>query len=197
MRGHRESGFTLPEITTTLVIIATMLLCAMPAFNTMRRRSAVRSAAAQLRAVFHLVRSRALARSSNSAVKFVQHGSVWKYAVYDDGDRDGVRNDDIKSGVDRVVTGPQTLWQQPHLVSIALPDFAIKDPDGDVMAPFDSPVQFNKSTICSFSHLGEATPGTIYMTDRSGEVYAVRVYGATAKIRVVRYDRGTTKWVGR
>jgi hypothetical protein len=43
--------------------------------------------------------------------------------------------------------------------------------------------------------LGESTPGTIYITDRGLDLYAVRVYGATAKIRVLRYVPATKKWV--
>jgi type II secretory pathway pseudopilin PulG len=193
----RPRGFTLGELAAALAVAGLILLCAVPAFAALRRRAAVRSAAAELRAVFHLVRSRALARASNSGVKFTRAGPVWQYAIYDDGDGDGVRNDDIKSGVDRRVAPARCLWQQPQIVAIALPPFAIKDPDGDAMAPDDSPVQFNQSAICSFSRLGQATPGTIYMTDSAGEVYAVRVYGATAKMRVLRYERGTGKWVSK
>ena len=197
MPRHGRRGFTLAETATALAIAGFVLLCAIPAFGTMRRRAAVRAAAAELRGVFHLVRSRALARAGNSGVKFIQDGAVWQYAVYDDGDGDGVRNDDISRGVDRRVLTARCLWQQPQVVSIALPDYSIKDPDGDAVAPGASPVQFNRSTICSFSRLGQATPGTIYLTDRAGELYAVRVYGATAKIRVLRYEPGRGKWVAR
>lgn len=194
---RKQHGFTLSEVMVCVAIVGCIALCAFPALSAINRRAAVRSAAGELRAIFHLVRSRALARATNSGVKFSRTGDLWQYAVYDDGDGDGIRNDDIKSGVDRLFIAPRCVWQQPRTVAIALPDFAIKDPDGDAMAPDASPVQFGTSTICSFSERGKATAGTIYMTDRDGEIYAVRVYGPTAKIRVLRYDRGKTKWVSR
>jgi hypothetical protein len=56
-------------------------------------------------------------------------------------------------------------------------------------------VQFGRSTICSFSPLGESSSGTIYLTARGRDLWAVRVYGATAKIRILRYVRSTGKWV--
>jgi prepilin-type N-terminal cleavage/methylation domain-containing protein len=193
----KQHGYSLLELLTSIAIIGLVAAVAVPSFLSLRRRAAVRSAAAEIRSVFHQVRSRAIARHGNAGVKFTRVGSEWEFAIYDDGDGDGVRSDDIRRRVDREVTRPRFLWQQPQLVSVSLPAFAIVDPDGDVVPPGSSPVQFNRSTICSFSPLGQATPGTIYLTDSAGEVYAVRVYGATAKLRVLRYLAASERWESR
>lgn len=193
----RQRGYTLLELLAVIAIIGLLAAVAMPSFMSLRRRAAVRSAAAEIRAVFHQVRSRAIARHGHAGVKFTRVGPEWEFAIYDDGDGDGVRSDDIRRRVDREVTKPRFLWQQPQLVSVSLPAFAIVDPDGDVVPPGSSAVQFNRSTICSFSPLGQATPGTIYLTDSAGEVYAVRVYGATAKLRVLRYRPQSETWEAR
>lgn len=197
MSARRQSGFTLIELLTTISIFGLIAACALPAFVSMRRRAAVREAAAEIRAVMQLVRSRAITRRCNSAVKFTQFRAEWQYALYDDGDGDGVRNDDIARSIDRRVAPPRFLWQQPQLVSIALPSYPLLDPDGDPIAADASAVQFNRSTLCSFSPLGQATSGTIYLVDSAGESYAVRVYGATAKVRVLRYNRGRRAWESR
>jgi hypothetical protein len=135
---------------------------------------------------------RAIANSVNTGVKFVLQDGVWHFATYEDGDGDGVRNDDIKSGKDKLVAKPRIVFSQSQIVTIGLPGYSLKDPDGDVVK---SSVTFNQSTICSFTPLGSATPGSIYITDLDGDVWCVRVYGPTAKIRALRYDRAKKRWV--
>ncbi|HEX6159238.1 MAG TPA: GspH/FimT family protein, partial [Thermoanaerobaculia bacterium] len=170
------------------------VLVAVPAFGSLRRRSAVRVASYELRSVFHEARSRAIARHANVGVRFINVEGTWMLAIFDDGDGDGVKSDDILRGVDPVWSLPRHVLPESNLAQIGLLDETIKDPDGDKLPPTKSPVQFGRTQICSFSPMGESTPGTIYLTDRAGELYAVRVYGATAKMRIVRYDAARRKW---
>lgn len=190
----RASGFSLIELMTVVAIVGLVVVVTIPAFGKMRRRAALLAATAELRSVFHLTRSRAIARNVNCGLKFTRVHGQWRFAVYEDGDRDGVRNDDIRKGTDRMVSGPRTVFRDSGIIDIGLLDIPIRDPDGDPLGPNKSPVAFNRSAICSFSPYGESTPGTIYLTDGGRDLWAVRVYGATAKMRVLRYDRGTRKW---
>ena len=192
----KRNGYSLAELLIVVAIIGFFALSSIPAFNGLRRRSAIRAAAASMRTIFHLARSRAIARGQNSGLKFTQVGSEWQYAIYDDGDGDGVRSDDIARGVDKIGRPSQPVFPgTKRLVTIGLLRTAIKDPDGDALLPTASPVQFNRSTICSFSPLGQSTPGTVYLTTATNDLWAVRVYGASAKIRSLRYDSGVKKWV--
>jgi type II secretion system protein H len=192
-----QDGFTLLELLTVIAILGMVAATAVPSWMTLRRRAAVRSAAAEIRMVFHATRARAIARSDHAGLRFTRNGSQWQFAVYDDGDADGVRNDDIAARIDRCVIPPQHLFQQPQLVSIGLLPNEIRDPDGDRLRPTDAPIQFGRSAICSFSPMGSSTSGTIYLTDDGGSLYAVRVYGATAKIRLLRYDAALRRWESR
>lgn len=195
MRRHSERGFTLIEMLTTVAILGMIAAVAFPSMMTIQRRAAVRNAASELRAIFFAARMRAIARSHNCGVKFLKNVDGWSYALYDDGDGDGVRNDDITSGVDVCAqSARRVLASTEKRAFIGLPPYALKDPDGDPLPPTKSPVSFNNSTICSFSAMGEATPGTIYITDSIEDVYAVRVFGASGRIRVMRWNRGKAKW---
>jgi len=126
----RDKGFSLLEVLAVVTIIAIIALCAAPSFGSYRRRASVVSQANELREIFRAVRSRAIARSSHAGVKFVRSGDQWTYALYDDGDGDGIRTDDINSGVDPRYAGPNVLTQF-HLAAIALLPYPIRDPDGD------------------------------------------------------------------
>lgn len=192
---RRQTGFSLIELVAVVSIVAIIVLISIPAFGSMRRQMAVRAASAELRTIFHLARSRAIARGRNCGLKFLQVDGEWKFALYDDGDGDGVRNDDINRGVDKMARPPRSVFPQSRIVTIGLLDIPIRDPDGDRMRIDASPVAFNRSAICSFSPVGEATPGTIYITDQGRNLWAVRVLGATARVRMLRYDGGAQRWL--
>ena len=189
--SKRNRGYTLIEILMVVAIIGLIVGITVPNFQKIQRRLALQAAAGEMRSAFQLVRMRAIARGANTGLKFLLIGGAWHFAMYEDGDRDGVRNDDINKGIDKMVARPRIVFSQSQLVTIGLPDYAFKDPDGDTVK---SAVTFNQSLLASFSPMGEATPGTIYITDRDGDLWCVRVYGASAKIRTLRYDRGKKRW---
>ncbi|MFP5246764.1 MAG: Tfp pilus assembly protein FimT/FimU, partial [Thermoanaerobaculia bacterium] len=164
--SRRTRGFTVLELCTLMAIIGLTILVVLPWFSSMRRRSALRAAASQMRTIFHLNRSRAVARGMNTGMKFVELAGEWHFAVYEDGDGDGVRNDDIKKGIDRMLAAPRLVFPESRAVTVGLLAESIKDPDGDPLPPTKSPIAFGTSTICSFTPAGESTPGTIYLTDR-------------------------------
>jgi hypothetical protein len=58
----------------------------------------------------------------------------------------------------------------------------------------DDPIRFNASDICSFSPIGECTPGSIYLWDGRDRMAVVRVYGRSGKLRTLYYRRGERNW---
>lgn len=193
-RRNQQQGYSLVEMLVVVAIIGAFVLVSLPAFGSIQRRFALRAATAELRSIFHFARMRAIARGRHSGLKFIRVGNEWSFALYDDGDGDGLRNDDIARNIDKLVSPPRVILPESRAINIGVLSTTIKDPDGDDLTPSDSPVQFGRSLLCSFSPLGESTPGTIYITDRGRDLWAVRVYGATAKIRVTRYTHATRKW---
>lgn len=193
--SKRNSGHSLSELLIALALVGLLAGVGVPRFDAYRRRSAVIAAADVLRGVFRRVRSEAIARGRNCGAKFVQSGTTWTFSIYTDTDGDGVTNDDIKSGVDHRLAGPFPLDSRLAPAMIATPPMKVRDPDGDWMLPTDSPVQFNRSVLCSFSPIGGGTPGSIYLSDGVATFYAARVLGASGKVRLVRYDARSAKWV--
>ena len=194
-RNRAQSGTSLIEILTVVAILGLFAGIAVPQFALYRRRAAVLAAAGGLRSIFRQTRSLAIARSHNCAVKFASVGSKWTYSLYEDGNGNGVSSDDIKKGIDRRVSGPLPLDLQLAPVTIAVPPMKVRDPDGAWMLPDDSPVQFNRSAMCSYSPIGGGTPGSIYLSDGSSTFYAVRVLSASGRVRLLRYDPVSGKWV--
>jgi prepilin-type N-terminal cleavage/methylation domain-containing protein len=191
---RHQNGFTLMESLAVLAIIGALAMVAVPSFATYRRHASLLAEAEQMRSIFRAARSRAITRNAHAGVRFAARGSDWTFALYDDGDGDGIRSDDIAKGIDRCFAAPSVLMPQFHIATVALLPGAIRDPDGDPLPPTASAVQFGTSSTCSFSPTGSGTPGTAYITNKDGEIYAIRVYGASGKVRVLRYNALKKKW---
>ena len=138
------------------------------------------SAARYIAARMASARAQAVARSANVAVVFTIAGGTMKLATYADGNGNGVRTADIGSGTDRLLTEPVDLGVLfPH-VAVLLNDPA-------------SPT--TTTALMSFTPLGTASSGTVYLRGANGSRYAVRVLGATGRTRVLRYHTPDDAWV--
>ena len=58
-------------------------------------------------------------------------------------------------------------------------------------------MRIGRSRILTFTPIGTATSGTLYLRGRGSIQFAVRVLGATGRTRVLRYDARLRKWVAR
>jgi len=187
---HSQRGYSLAEVLVSMAIIASMVLISIPSVLAMRERAAIRGAAAEIRGLFSLARSQAIARRRNVGIKFLRIGDQWQYAFYEDGNANGVRNAEIVNGTDPLLKPYESVLPGVNAGRIGLPEIAVPDPTGSgVIRPDASPIRFNRSTICSFSPLGSATPGSVFLTGGSDTAAVLVVYGATARVRLM-YFRG-------
>jgi prepilin-type N-terminal cleavage/methylation domain-containing protein len=181
---ERERGYSLMELLVVIATIGMILAVTLPSLGEVNRRREIRAASAELRSIFREVRSMAIAGGHNVAVKFSLEEGEWQFGIFEDGDGDGVRNDDIASGRDPLVRPFRRVFGSQGHVRIGLPPVPVHDPDRGVVGPEESPVRFNRSTLCSFSPLGGGTSGSIYLTEGT-RAAVIRMYGPTARLRLL------------
>ena len=193
----RTIGFTLVELLVVLAIAST-LFASTPRILAWSSGLEVRLAAWELVSTLRLARSSAIRLGGNVGVKFrtAADGRV-SFTLYEDGDGDGVRTPDINSGVDPRVGLPRELRHFGNRVRLGFPrGIQPRDPGNPRrrLGRLWDPVRFNRSDLASFGPLGGSTPGSLYLTDGHHHLIAVRVFGRTGKVKILRYDTHAETW---
>lgn len=198
MPKRSDLGFSILEMLTVLAIVGMFATAVVPAFNSIQSGLAVRNALGEIRSILQLARSRAIASSRHTAVRFERDRNRFRYAIYEDGDWDGVRNDDIARRIDRPIVTSREVLRGVSRAWIGLPPHPVADPDsGTPMKPGSSAIRFNRSMLCSFSPSGSGTSGSVFVTDGGKVTAVIRVFGGTGRIRSQRFDRNLGRWVSR
>jgi len=186
-------GFTLVEAVVAVGILMAMAAVAFPVFRPLFAEAHVLGAGRSFKSQFRLAASTAVRASVYTAIRFEKRGDEVWYSVYQDGNHNGVRAADIKSGADRRIAGPFPLTSGAPGVRVgfnagvpALP------PDRGTLA--GDAIRFGTSDTLSFSPLGTATPGTFYLAGDAAQA-AVRVTGGSARVRLMVWRGG--KWIER
>lgn len=154
---------------------------AVPQLTATIERTRTASAARYVAARLAFARSQAVTRSANVALLVTIVGDTATIAMYADQNGNGVRTRDIAAGIDGPTSAPVSLTRLfPHVV------LSLNDPADSASTT---------SALMSFTPLGTASSGTLYLRGRDGSQYAVRVLGATGRTRVLRYLSATRTWV--
>jgi Tfp pilus assembly protein FimT len=154
---------------------------AAPVFSASINRASTVAAGRYLSGRIALARIQAVRRSQTVAIRFTWDGADASFRAYADGNGNGVRNADIASGIDTPIDSTLTLSSQFSGVVIGTQDN-------------DDPIRLGSSNLLSFTPLGTATPGTIHVRGESMQL-AIRIFGATGRTRLLRYDASTGDWV--
>lgn len=187
-------GISLSELLVVLGLVSTMAALSVPLVARGVDAARARAGARYLAARLQFARLLAVKRSQYVALRFEPIGDSFQLRFYADGNGNGVRTTEIERRVDVPLGPPERLEDQFPGVSLG---FAGDVPGVDGtgrFGPMDSPVRVGSSRLLSFSPLGTATSGTIYVRGRNFEQHAVRVLGPTGRIRLLRLDRATGRW---
>jgi prepilin-type N-terminal cleavage/methylation domain-containing protein len=186
-----ERGFTLIELLFVVSIVATLTAMAIPAtrdaIDELRAAMAARSLSSRLM----YARIDAVKRSAAVALRFEPFGDDYRMTTVLDGNGNGIRTTEIQSGVDVPLTMGMTLKEQfPGIRFGLLP--GVPDADGNSTTDPDG-VRIGSARILTMSSDGTATAGTLYLHGRRSQ-FAVRILGATGRVRVLQFHQGTHTW---
>ena len=182
-RGPR--GFGLIDMVFSCAVLCVLCAIAIPQTLTAIERSRGLAAARYLAGRMALARAQAVSRSTTIALQFVQRANGIGISVIQDGNRNGVRARDIDLLIDRSIDEMLMLSDLFPGVEIGLTP----------QTPGSDPVQLGGTNILSFSSHGTASSGSVYVRGRDGTQWVVRVLGATARARVLRFVPATGEWV--
>ncbi|MEO8276499.1 MAG: prepilin-type N-terminal cleavage/methylation domain-containing protein [Thermoanaerobaculia bacterium] len=195
---EKEPGYNLIELMVAMAISSLLLVIGVPLFLSLAAALRVELATAEVASTFHVARAYAIRHDANVGLKFrIDGDGTVTWALYRDGDGDGVLSADIASGKDPQVTPRVRLAHLGRQIRFGFPPGrAPRDPGNPRrrLTNLDDPIRFNNSDIASFSPFGTATPGSVYITDGMRHLAAARVLGTTGKITRLTYDVKKERW---
>jgi hypothetical protein len=193
-----DSGHSLVETAVALAVGGLMAVLALPSLEGLRERARVHGACQELAAQLRVTRSRAVAEGRSLALVFDRDARGWRMRLYADGDGDGVRSDDRANGTDPMIGGVMRLTDRWEGVDLGFPSLTRVHklpPSTGWIAALDDPVVFGSTDVISFSSLGDASSGSLFVSDGRRCAEAIVLYGPTARVRNYRYDVAREGWL--
>jgi type II secretory pathway pseudopilin PulG len=182
------------ELVFALGVAATLAGIALPSLLASLDDTRAVGAARYVAACLQRTRMDAVRRNATVALRFTRSGDGYAFTPYVDGNHNGVLARDILTGVDAAVGFADGLSARfagvEFATSAGLPAV---DPDG--VAPGDDPIRLGTGDMAVFTPDGTASSGTVYLANRRGAQYAVRMFGETGRTRVLKFDARRFVWM--
>ena len=176
-----------------MAIAGTLTAIAIPGLLQGLDDSRASGAARDLAARLGEARTDAVRRSTFVGLRFTPAAPDYLITKVMDGNENGLRTADLDGGVDLTLSTPQPLaWQYPGVTFGLLP--GVPEVDGTAATTADG-VRVGVSRILSMNPNGSSSSGTLYVHGRQRSQYAVRVFGATGRVRVFKYDWPKRRWM--
>ena len=177
-----EAGRSLVEVLMMLVVMTILAGTAIPRGWAFVQEYQLRGASLYMRGLIRQVRSLAVSKNTYVAIVFDEVDGGPELAIHIDGNGNGIRRADIRSGIDKKHRGPLKLGDLFHGIRYGSP--------ANAAVPEFPPLRIGRSQILSFSPIGQSTSGTLFLSNEYGTIHAVVVLGATGRVRVARYWNG-------
>jgi len=180
-----------------VAILAALIVVGVPAVAAIRDGGRAGAAARAVATSFSAERWRSVARARSGGFQFTASPGGWIWREVDDGNGNGLRTAEIRSGDDPPRTEFRALSRDVPGASFGIPPggpYPEAPPGTDTLRRGDDPVRFGRSELVSFSPDGSASSGTVYVTDGKTGLCAVVLFGATARVRVWTWDARSRRW---
>ncbi len=188
-----QKGFSLVELLVALAIVMLFLYGAIVGTNVIYDKKAYFSA---VRVVYLLykARSEAVVRSSFVALEVKRDNGGYKFRFVVDGDGDGVRNNDLRRGVDKPLSQFFFMEGMGNVVGFYIPqECSIKDPVNDGYLETTDPINTGRGDFVSFSPVGTSSPASFYIAAPGCVLYSVRINHA-GRIKIIKWNKKNSLW---
>ena len=187
-------GAALIDIVFATALIVVMVTIAVPVIGGTIEREKTIVGAQYLAGQLLRARLESLKRARAVAVHLEVVGERTQLRLFADGNGNGVLQRDIDRGTDPPLAPLAWLDDQARDISLRV-NQAITDVAGSAaIAPGGDPLRIGNTALLTFSPLGSATSGTLYVAAHRGPQMAIRVFGATGRVRVLMFDARTRQW---
>jgi type II secretory pathway pseudopilin PulG len=195
-RQGEPAGWSLVELVMVLGVSLVVGAIASAAFAPIGAGARATGAARYLAAVLQRERIEAVRTGRVCGLRFDDDGSAIGFTRVADGNGNGLRSAEISNGVDPA-RGPRVRLADAFAgVRFAIVDAVPAIDGGPALAADADPVRLG-SSILAFTPTGSATSGTLYLASADRRQFAVRILGATGRVRIFEFDRATARWVTR
>jgi type II secretory pathway pseudopilin PulG len=190
-------GFTLLEALVFLVLTGLILAALGPALAQARGSAVTVAGARYLAITLTALRWKSVAEGRAHGLYFSEDERGWSWIEVRDSNGNGLRAAEIRGGIDERLGRSRRLEEVASGVFLGFPDggpFPEIPPKRGWIDDLDDPIRIGNTQVLSFSPLGTSSSGTLYVTDRKTRLFAVVLYGRTAKLRVWRYAGPGRAW---
>jgi len=189
-----QQGAALIDVVIGAALCAVMAAAAVPVIGGTLERERTIVGGRFLAGQLLRARLESLRRARAVAVRLVIVEGRTQLRLFADGNGNGVLQRDIDRGVDPPLTPPHWLDEEGRGVNL-LVNQAVSDVSGSgALDPGDNPLRIGNTSLLTFSPTGSASNGTLYVAAPRGPQMAIRVFGATGRVRVLMFDAHARQW---
>ena len=190
-----NDGYALIDVVVAVSLCVMLSVMAVPVVGGTLERERTIIGARYLTGQLQRARVEALKRGRSVAIRLEVLSDRTQWQLFVDGNGNGVLQKDIDRGVDPPLT-PRS-WLDADAGGIALRvNQTVRDISGSAtIEAGDDPLRIGNTSLLVFSPLGSSTSGTLYVAAHRGPQMAIRVFGATGRVRVLMFDAPTQQWL--
>ncbi len=192
--GTSDRGAALVDVLAATGLGLVMAAVAVPVVGATLDREQVVVGTQYLASAVQRARLESLKRAAVVAVRVELMDGRTAVQLFTDGNGNGVLQRDIDRRIDPPLTGREWLDEHGREVSLRINQPVTDVAGATALEAGDDPLRIGNTSLVSFSPLGSSTSGTMYVAARRGPQMAIRIYGATGRMRVLMFDAQARQW---